>query len=188
MKRKTAKEILADSFRELAKTKRVDRITVRDIVDNCGYSSATFYRHFRDKYDLIVWDYGREIARVMARIDERTYTWNQALLDVTKSFYLKREYLANLFLHTSGHDSFIRNMGEIHYSAFRKHLQAVGDDERLDANVDLCARMYCLGSVSLACEWILGRFQATPEELAKIFEISLPSPLRRYVKTNERKR
>ena len=42
MKRKTAKEILADSFRELMERKSADRITVRDITGNCGYSMATF--------------------------------------------------------------------------------------------------------------------------------------------------
>ena len=36
MKRKTAKEILADSFRELAEKKPVDKITVPEIVENCG--------------------------------------------------------------------------------------------------------------------------------------------------------
>ena len=55
MKRKTAKEILAESFRELAEKKSIDRITVKDIAQNCGYSSATFYRQFKDKYDLIAW-------------------------------------------------------------------------------------------------------------------------------------
>ena len=57
MKCKTAREILAESFREVAETKPIDKITIRDIVDNCGYSPATFYRQFSDKYDLIAWDY-----------------------------------------------------------------------------------------------------------------------------------
>ncbi len=42
MKRKTAKEILSDSFRELAETKNIDKITVKDITDNCGYSQQRF--------------------------------------------------------------------------------------------------------------------------------------------------
>ena len=54
MKRKTAKEILAEPFREPAESTPVDKITIRDIVDNCGYSSAAFYRNFSGKYDLIV--------------------------------------------------------------------------------------------------------------------------------------
>ncbi len=44
MKRKTAREILAESFRELAGSKPVDKITVPEIVENCGYSKTTFYR------------------------------------------------------------------------------------------------------------------------------------------------
>ena len=59
MKRKTAREILAESFRELAGSKPVDRITVPEIIENCGYSKTTFYRLFKDKYDLMAWDYGQ---------------------------------------------------------------------------------------------------------------------------------
>ena len=53
MKRKTTKEILAESFRELAENRPVNKITIQEIVDNCDFSPETFYRHFRDKYDLI---------------------------------------------------------------------------------------------------------------------------------------
>ncbi len=41
MQRKTAKQILAESFREVAQTKSIDKITVKDITENRGYSSAT---------------------------------------------------------------------------------------------------------------------------------------------------
>lgn len=74
MKRKTAKEILADSFHELAKDRQIDKITVREIAANCGYSSATFYRQFRDKYDLIAWDYAQQIERLMRRIGTDGWT------------------------------------------------------------------------------------------------------------------
>ena len=59
MKRKTARDIFVESFHALAQTRSIDRITVREIAENCGYSTATFDRHFMDKYDLIVWDYAR---------------------------------------------------------------------------------------------------------------------------------
>ena len=69
MKRKTAKQILAESFRELAKEKNIDKITVKDITENCGYSTATFYRQFKDKYDLIAWAYTWGVTSIMDRID-----------------------------------------------------------------------------------------------------------------------
>jgi len=69
VKRKTAKELLAESFRELAQERDIDRITVQDIAKNCGYSIATFYRQFRDKYDLIAWDYARDVQKLLEQED-----------------------------------------------------------------------------------------------------------------------
>ena len=63
MKRKTTKEILAESFLELAQKKRIDKITITDITDNCGMSQPTFYNHFKDKYDLIVWIYTSRVSK-----------------------------------------------------------------------------------------------------------------------------
>lgn len=60
MRRKTTKEILAESLRELAQETNIERITVKEIADNCGYSTSTFYRQFKDKYELIIWDYLRQ--------------------------------------------------------------------------------------------------------------------------------
>ena len=73
MKRKTAKELLAESFRELSATKTVDKITIQDITDNCGYSPATFYRNFKDKYDLIAWDYSQQISKLMKGVVNNEY-------------------------------------------------------------------------------------------------------------------
>ncbi len=177
MKRKSTKEILAESFRELAERKSIDRITIQEIVDNCDYSTATFYRHFMDKYDLIAWDYARKAAEIMSRLTENGTLWKQTLLEWAKYFQREKEYLANLFLHTSGHDSFIQYMTEIHSRVFTGHLLAVSGKEELDEKTALLARVYCLGTVCLSCEWILGKYDVTPEKLAEIYENALPQPL-----------
>ena len=120
MKRKTAKEILAESFRELAEKKKVDKITVRDIAENCGYSTTTFYRHFKDKYDLIVWEHTQYVSEIMDRVGKDGYSWNQTLYEGMEYYEKNKEYLANLLQHTSGYDSFIRNMAEINCNALKK--------------------------------------------------------------------
>ena len=68
LKRKTTKEILAESFQELAANKRIDKITITEITSNCGMSQPTFYNHFKDKYDLIVWIYIHESGEIMSKI------------------------------------------------------------------------------------------------------------------------
>ena len=181
MKRKTAKEILAESFHELAGKKPVDKITVKDIVENCGYSTATFYRHFTDKYDLIAWYHANGTADVMAKIGVDGYTWEQTLVEGAHGFYEHKKYLANLFLHTSGMDSFVRYMTEINYNALKKHILDVTGGNALDAKTEMYIRLYCMGTVSLTCDWIIGKIEASPDELAEVYRNSLPQPLHAYL-------
>ena len=181
IKRQTAREVLAESFRELAAQAPVDRITVKAIAGNCGYSQATFYRQFRDKYDLIAWDYSQRMGRIMDRVGEDGYTWRQTLVDGAAWFDRERDYLANLFRHTSGYDSFVRYKTEINYEALKKQILKASGRDQLDEKLDMYARTYVYGTVSLTCEWVLGRYSASPGELAEVFEQSLPLPLRPYL-------
>lgn len=95
MERKTTKELLAASFFELAAKKRIDKITITQITSNCGLSQPTFYNHFKDKYDLIVWIYTTRISEIMAQIGKNGYMWRDTLLEGAKSFSANREYVVN---------------------------------------------------------------------------------------------
>ena len=172
MKRKRAKDILADSFRELAEKKNIDKITVKEITDNCGYSAATFYRQFKDKYDLIAWDYARDIREIMSRINADDYSWGETLADAAEYFNEHKAYLSNLFLHTSGLDSFMHNMTEINFTQLKEYIEKAAGAKSLDSKTENYIRIYCLGTVSLICEWVLGKVKASPGELAEIFEKS----------------
>ena len=181
MKRKTAKEILAESFMELAAKRAVDKITVRDIVDNCGYSTATFYRQFKDKYDLVAWYYTSGIAEVMDKIGEDGYTWEKTLIEGATGFYENKRILENLFLHTEGMDAFIKYMTDINFNALRKHVLKVMGKEQIDEKTEMYIRLYCMGTADLTCEWILGKYNASPEEFAEVYRNSLPLPLHPYL-------
>lgn len=181
MKRKTTKELLAESFREVAEYKSIDKITVRDITENCGYSPATFYRQFRDKYDLIAWDYTRELKAILSGMDGSKAAWHHALTRAAAFFGERKAYLANLILHTGGMESFLAYMQEAHYQGL-KDIAAASGEAPADALTEHYLRVYVLGSAQFTCEWILGKVEVTAEELAAIFEQTLPVPLQRYLK------
>ena len=48
----TGKEQLQASFRRLLFAKSLDKITVRDIIEDCGLTRNTFYYYYEDIYDL----------------------------------------------------------------------------------------------------------------------------------------
>lgn len=172
---------MAESFRELAEQKSVDKITVREIVENCGYSPATFYRQFRDKYDLIAWDYSRELERIMAQLGGQAHSWLQTLSDAAHWFAGRREYLSNLFLHTEGLDAFLSYMREINYAGLKSAVLRISGLQELDALTQMQIRVYVLGTVQITCEWVLGKYQVSPEELTDVYEATLPEPLRQYL-------
>ena len=47
-----SKELIQASFRRLLFAKSLDKITVRDIVEDCGLTRNTFYYYYEDIYDL----------------------------------------------------------------------------------------------------------------------------------------
>ncbi len=177
MKRMTAKELLAESFRELAGQKSIDKITIRDITENCGYSTATFYRQFKDKYDLIAWTYTRDLEKIVGQNVFDQSSWKRTLFDAANYYGEHKVYLANLFRHTSGYDSFIQNMTEIHYTCLKNQILKSSHMESLDEKTEMYIRVYVHGTVRLSCEWILGQYACDTGTLAEIYEETLPTPL-----------
>ena len=181
MKRKTAREILAESFRELAGSKPVDKITVPNIIENCGYSKTTFYRLFKDKYDLMAWDYAQRLQAIMAQTEKADYEWKQTLLDGALLYNEQKDYLRNLLLHTSGYESFSRHMKQIHIECLTKCVLDASGLKELDIKTKMYVQAYCQGTVDMSCDWIMGTFPVTPEELATVYEDCLPVPLHKYL-------
>ena len=174
------KEIMAASFRELARERPVDKIAVKEITANCDYSQTTFYRQFKDKYDLIAWSYSRDLEAIMRPLADGTRTFRQILLDAAAYYWDHRDYLANLFQHTSGYDSFVGNMTDIHCCCLRDAILKIAEQNSLDNLTLLYIRLYCVGTVQISCEWILGRHPISVAQLAEVYENALPRPLRPY--------
>ena len=49
------KTALEASLKKLLLKKPLDKITIRDLTEDCGISRMTFYYHFKDIYDLVEW-------------------------------------------------------------------------------------------------------------------------------------
>ena len=113
MKRKTTKDILAESFLELINDKRISKITINDITSNCGMTQPTFYNYFKDKYDLIAWAYTSDTGKIMGRIGEQGYEWRDTLYDGARYFDKNRSLVVNALKHTGGRDAFMRQMERI---------------------------------------------------------------------------
>ncbi len=59
------REQIANAVRTLLVEKRVKKLTVKDIVEECSITRQTFYYHFEDIPDLLRWIMERESEKIM---------------------------------------------------------------------------------------------------------------------------
>ena len=57
----STKSVIALAFKNVAKNKCIDKITVQDITDECGINRQSFYYHFQDRNDLLKWIFHAEV-------------------------------------------------------------------------------------------------------------------------------
>ena len=92
------KERIAREFAELARTKSIDKITVKDIVEACHITRQTFYYHFQDLIDVIDWSLRQameELVEKSIRIDSREQVIELFLSETVKARGLLRKLLAS---------------------------------------------------------------------------------------------
>lgn len=181
LKRKSTKENLAESFLELAQKKRIDKITITEITDNCGMSQPTFYHHFKDKYDLIVWIYTFRVSELMGRIDNKSYLWKDTLLDGARYYAENSEFIQNALKHTGGQDSFIEYVRKRNTEFLKAEVQKKLMTEFIPDEIMGMIEVYVYGTVQYMLRWLMNDMPLSPEQLAYIWEKSLPETLRQYL-------
>ncbi|MCR5415348.1 MAG: TetR/AcrR family transcriptional regulator C-terminal domain-containing protein [Pseudobutyrivibrio sp.] len=181
VRRKTTQEILGESIHELAKVKSVDKITIKEIVDNCGLSSATFYRHFQDKYELIAWIYNYQLEYIFTDLSEEMETWRQAIYDSVSILDNDRSFYLNAFMHTDGPNSFFMAT----YSKCEDLLinlieRKCGD--KLTEEILFDVDFYMRGSSYTIYEWfVYGKRNYSVEQLTDHLYRIMPDNLKPYL-------
>lgn len=65
---------MAESLKKLMMHKNLQKITIQEIADDCGISRYTFYYHFKDIYDLLIWTFQDEALSLIQKSDN-CLTW-----------------------------------------------------------------------------------------------------------------
>ena len=181
MRKMTAKEVLGITLKELALEKTLDRITVSEIAHESGYSTATFYRHFKDKYDLADWIYSNDLAEIFSTYLIKEKSWSKVLTVVTDYYVNNKEYLSNFVRGVDGDSPFVVSMFKTNYSLFLKAFETLSGVDEFDNETEIIIRFYSYGCISLTYEWLLGSDSLDIVGLSKVFDNMLPEQLRRFL-------
>lgn len=181
MIRKTTKEILAESFMELTASKPISKISIVDIVENCSMTKPTFYRHFKDKYDLMAWLFVREAQGNVNKIGKEGYLWRDTLLDGLRYYENNRKFMINALKHTSGRDAFINLINDADIAFILDEIRKKLGTREVPARLEALARIYCYGTGQYMCDWLMDGCSASCEEVAEAMEACIPEGLKPYL-------
>ena len=82
---------LADALKQCMSKMPVEKITVKEIVEECGTTRQTFYRNFKDKYDLINWYFDKILLESFEHMGEgRTVFTRYLRVHLILKFYTER--------------------------------------------------------------------------------------------------
>ena len=103
------KKALSESLKRMMAHKSFTKITVTELISDCGVNRKTFYYHFSDIYDLLKWtidqeavevvrhfdlllDYGEAIRFVMDYVEKNDYLINCAVDDIGR-YQIRRFFI-----------------------------------------------------------------------------------------------
>lgn len=86
--KRTTKELIFASLMDLLHHRTIEQITVRDISNNCGISTRSFYNNFVDKHDVVSQSY---LSRMRPYLLSSLREWNDQrskLVMQERSFFI----------------------------------------------------------------------------------------------------
>lgn len=85
---------MESSLKKLMLSKPLDKITIRDITDDCGICRMTFYYHFQDIYDLVAWACMEEAAAALQGKTACT-DWNEKIMQIFEAMLDNKMFILN---------------------------------------------------------------------------------------------
>ncbi|GIP21147.1 TetR/AcrR family transcriptional regulator [Paenibacillus sp. J22TS3] len=177
------KKALAASLKRLMQEIPLNKISVKDLTEECHLNRQTFYYHFQDIYELLGWIYQTEAVDAIAQ--ERSYhTWTHGLhtiftyIEENKAVCLNtlnslgRNHLDS-YLYTMTNPLILGVVNEV--SSGRQ----VPEQDKL-----FIANFYTLAFTGLVIQWMQGGMRENPSDiigrLSRLVEGNFERALDRY--------
>ena len=160
------KKAISASLKNLLREKKLNKITVQDIADDCGINRQTFYYHFQDIYDLVEWTCIEDTEKALK--ENRTYeTWQDGLLSVFDLAKKDKIFIDNIYRSVS-----LEVLEQYLYRLVYPLLTSVIDEKAKglparDEDKKCIADFYKYAFVGELLEWIRNDMRESPEEIVE---------------------
>lgn len=177
MGREVTKKILADSLKKIMANKALEKISIREITEECGLNRQTFYYHFKNIYDLLEWMFKKE-AIALFENREGVLLWQEGLLELFKYIEENKE-MCLCTLKSLGHKYLFQFFYDDVHRIFKNTINTFADELDIsENNKELMTQVYVISFGSIIESWLNGKIAQTPEELISFIDLMLQDQMR----------
>lgn len=162
--------MFAEAIMELSKTKSISSISVTDLVNYCDVNRYTFYYHFKDKYDLLLYIMVNRVKEgFLNATDDDSIMNPEQLYDLLLYIKEHKFFFKNAFSDSSPY-SLVRAWNQFMLGLYRRMFMQTLKLEKLPDDLDASIRIMCVGNTGLVLDWIQADCVEPTEKLVSYME------------------
>lgn len=172
MRESSTEQQFSQALERVMNKKSISKIRISDLIEESNLSRQTFYRHFRDIYDLIDWTHLYKVQLAFDLMDIGDDIVHSAtvffqLIAQNKDFYRK-------IITIEGYNSFYNGF----YNRCQHNLlRMAGGENACDDITRFSIRFTAAGCAQILQEWIESDMAQPPEKMARLIIETLPPKL-----------
>lgn len=172
------KKVFADAMVRLLEDRTFEQITVRELCTECGASRQTFYNHFYDKYDLVVWICRKQCEELWVSFQHKK-AFRAFMLDVYGLMYNNQAFYSAVMA-IDGPNSFRSFLIDFTKKYYKNAVES--DGRQIDDELEYAISFCTVGTIEMAVSWIRSGFRQSPQEMVEYQVLCCPEPLKPYLK------
>ncbi len=164
-----SRKLIREAFVELMKEKKLEKITVTDIITRADINRGTFYAHYQDTRAVIEQIENEIIGQMLAFLSEfhyKNFFQNPLPLLLKISRYLEEDVeFYRILINSSGAEQFLVKLKDI----FVKYMETDSDvPERIKRSPEFMVRLqfFAGGIINLYQVWFRGEIDSSLNEIS----------------------
>jgi AcrR family transcriptional regulator len=163
------KKAIQDSLLKLLNERPTGKITVKDIVEDCGINRNSFYYHYEDIPDLIETIVKEEVDKVLA--EHRSLDSLEECFSLAADFVERNRHAAQYLYRSTNRDVFEHYLMEVCRYAVESYVNTVFEDTPLEeSDRELLIRYYRCLCFGFLLDWLESGMKDDPEYLKSAFQ------------------
>lgn len=171
------KKALAASLKKLMEDSALDKISIREITEDCGVNRKTFYYHFENIYDLVGWLFEEEAIESVKKYN--FVTDYEEVVRFSMNYIEENEHVVNSALDALGRDELKKFFYNNFVGSMRDVVDELSEGMTIPPDyIEFLINFYAESFASLLIDWVRNRSERNKEKYIQYISLALFESIR----------